>query len=120
MEDHGVSLDTIDGLKDLTRDQGEALVKRFMSNKRSASQMDSGSIMAASSQTSTAAPVQAARGGREYLESKPPSKPSNHRICVSPYMFTSCRTWPMAGAMSAKPLIWLYGLHSTGENRQRG
>ncbi|DBA87964.1 TPA: hypothetical protein ACH3X1_004949 [Trebouxia sp. C0004] len=38
MEDHGVSLDTIDGLKDLTRDQGEALVKRFMSNKRSASQ----------------------------------------------------------------------------------
>ncbi|DBA94832.1 TPA: hypothetical protein ACH3X1_002373 [Trebouxia sp. C0004] len=29
MEDHGVSLDTMCSLRDLTRDQGEALVKRF-------------------------------------------------------------------------------------------
>ncbi|KAL0038502.1 hypothetical protein WJX77_008703 [Trebouxia sp. C0004] len=38
MEDHGVSIDTIYSLKDLTRDQGEALVKRFTDRKRTASQ----------------------------------------------------------------------------------
>lgn len=39
MEDHEVSLDTIYSLRDLTRDQGEALVKRFNTSKRSASQV---------------------------------------------------------------------------------
>ncbi|KAL0022698.1 hypothetical protein WJX77_003008 [Trebouxia sp. C0004] len=39
MEDHGVSIDTIYSLKDLTRDQGEALVKRFTDRKRTASQV---------------------------------------------------------------------------------
>ncbi|DBA91865.1 TPA: hypothetical protein ACH3X1_015999 [Trebouxia sp. C0004] len=63
MEDHGVSIDTIYSLKDLTRDQGEALVKRFTDRKRTASQIEGSSNdsnMASSSQTSTATAVAAA------------------------------------------------------------
>ncbi|DBA82937.1 TPA: hypothetical protein ACH3X1_006720 [Trebouxia sp. C0004] len=90
MQDHGVSLDTLYSLRALTRDQGEALVKRFNATSDLLHRWRVAALTAAWPPRLRPAQQQQLQLPQGLVvATRPPSITSNHRTSLRRYMTTA-------------------------------